>query len=130
MNLLERLRTAFAAATPEGGDAAEFAAAVRAAGDPKFGDYQANGCMGLAKAARRNPREVAQAVSAAVDLEPLAGPPEVAGPGFLNVRLRDEWLSLALGDLAADEALGLVSPREPRTVVVDYSSPNVAKPMH
>jgi arginyl-tRNA synthetase len=130
MNILDRLRAAFAAATPEGGDAAVFAAAVRPSTDPKFGDYQANGCMALAKATRRNPRELAQAVAEIVDLEPLAGPPEVAGPGFLNVRLRDEWIAQALGELAADEGLGLIAPARPRTVVIDYSSPNVAKPMH
>jgi len=130
MNVLERLRTAFAAATPEGGDPAEFAAAVRPSGDPKFGDYQANGCMALAKALKRNPREVASAVAAAVDLAPMAGPPEVAGPGFLNVRLDDAWLAGALGGLLNDEALGVPAPARPLTVVIDYSSPNVAKPMH
>ena len=117
MNVLERLRRAFAAATPEGGDASAFAAAVRPSTDPKFGDYQANGCMALAKALKRNPRELAQGVAAAVDLAPLAGPPEVAGPGFLNVRLRDEWIAETLGDLLADERLGITPPERPKTVV-------------
>jgi arginyl-tRNA synthetase len=130
MNVLDRLRQAFAAATPEGADRQAFAAAVRAAGDPKFGDYQANGCMAIAKSLKQNPREVAQAVAAAVDLAPLADRPEVAGPGFLNVRLHDEWLSSALGTLLRDEALGIVPPAKPKTVIVDFSSPNVAKPMH
>ena len=80
MNVLERLRRAFAAATPEGGDASAFAAAVRPSTDAKFGDYQANGCMALAKRARQNPREMALAVASRVDLAPLADPPEVAGP--------------------------------------------------
>jgi arginyl-tRNA synthetase len=130
MNVLERLRTAFAAATPEGGDRAAFAAAVRQSTDPKFGDYQANGCMALAKAARTNPRAVAQDVAARVDLAPLAGPPEVAGPGFLNVRLHDDWIAQTLGTLRNDDRLGLAQPAQPKTVVIDYSSPNVAKPMH
>jgi arginyl-tRNA synthetase len=130
MNVLERLRRAFAAATPGEGDAAAFAAAVRPAGDPKFGDYQANGCMALAKALKANPRELAQRVAEAVDLEPLADRPEVAGPGFLNVRLRDAWIAQALGDILTDEALGIPAPERRKTVVVDYSSPNVAKPMH
>src|SRR5437879_5288251 len=107
MNVLERLRTAFAAATPAGGDAAAFASAVRVSSDPKFGDYQANGCMALAKAQKKNPREVAQAVASAVDLAPLADAPEVAGPGFLNVRLRNEWLARSLGEVFDDEALGI-----------------------
>ena len=130
MNIIETLRQAFAAATPEGGEPAAFAAAVRPSTDPKFGDYQANGCMGLAKALKKDPREVARGVAAAVDLAPLAGPPEVAGPGFLNVRLRDDWVAAALRDLLGDERLGLIPPERRKTVVIDYSSPNVAKPMH
>jgi arginyl-tRNA synthetase len=130
MNVLARLRTAFAAATPDGGDTAAFAAAVRQSTDPKFGDYQANGCMALAKTARRNPREVAQGVASKVDLAPMAGPPEIAGPGFLNVRLRDDWIAARLGELLNDPRLGLSDPPRPMTVVIDYSSPNVAKPMH
>jgi arginyl-tRNA synthetase len=130
MNVLERLRIAFAAATPEGADASAFAAAVRQSTDPKFGDYQANGCMALAKAARKNPREVAQGVAASVILGPMADAPEVAGPGFLNVRLRDAWIAESLRELLNDERLGLSDPVRPKTVVVDYSSPNVAKPMH
>src|SRR3954453_11058182 len=117
MNVLERLRRAFGAATPEGGDASAFAAAVRPSTDAKFGDYQANGCMALAKRARQNPREMALAVAGRVDLAPLADPPEVAGPGFLNARLRDDWLSKALGDLVIDESLGISPPETPRTVV-------------
>src|SRR3954447_12749756 len=99
MNVLERLRRAFAAAAPEGSDPSTFAAAVRPSTDAKFGDYQANGCMALPKAARKNPREVALGVAARVDLAPLADPPEVAGPGFLNVRLRDDWIATTLGTL-------------------------------
>jgi len=107
MNVLERLRAAFAAATPEGADAAAFAAAVRPSTDPKFGDYQANGCMALAKSLKKNPREVAQGVARVVDLDPLAGAPEVAGPGFLNVRLRDDWIAATLRGLLNDPRLGL-----------------------
>jgi arginyl-tRNA synthetase len=130
MNVLERLRNAFAAATPEGADGAAFASAVRPSTDAKFGDYQANGCMAVAKAAKKNPREVAQGVAAAVDLGPMADAPEVAGPGFLNVRLRDDWISETLDALLIDDRLGLTAPVKPQTVVIDYSSPNVAKPMH
>ena len=95
MNVLERLRTAFADAAPESADREAFAQAVRPSTDPKFGDYQANGCMAAAKAMGvKNPRDLAAKVAAAVDLAPLADPPEVAGPGFLNVRLRDDFLDL------------------------------------
>ncbi len=130
MNVLERVRTAFAAATPEGADSQAFALAVRPSQDAKFGDYQANGCMGIAKAAGKNPREVAQDVANRVQLEPLAGVPEIAGAGFINVRLHEAWVAKTLGDLLNDDHLGIVSPESPQTVVVDYSSPNVAKPMH
>ncbi|HMB08556.1 MAG TPA: arginine--tRNA ligase, partial [Isosphaeraceae bacterium] len=118
MNVLERLRGAFAAAVPEGSDAPAFAAAVRPSNDAKFGDYQANGCMAVAKALKQNPRDVAQGVARAVDLEPLAGPSEVACPGFLNVRLRDAWIARTLGDLLADETLGISPPARPKTVII------------
>ena len=130
MNVLETLRQAFASATPEGGDPRAFALAVRSSSDAKFGDYQANGCMAIAKASRKNPRDVALEVAKSVDLAPMADPPEVAGPGFLNVRLRDDWISDRLGELLVDDKLGLNLPADPKTVVIDYSSPNVAKPMH
>jgi arginyl-tRNA synthetase len=130
MNVLERLREAFAAATPDQGDPVAFRDAVRATNDPKFGDYQANGCMALAKATKRNPRQLAEGVAENVGLEPMAGRPEVAGPGFLNVRLHDTWISEALGGLLATGFPGIDPPAQPRAVVVDFSSPNVAKPMH
>jgi arginyl-tRNA synthetase len=130
MNVLERLRTSFGAALPEGADQAAFEKAVRPATDPKFGDYQANGCMTLAKAMGRKPRDLAQELAGAVDLAPIAGPPEIAGPGFLNVRLNDAWVAASLGDLLVDERLGLTPPKRVKTVVIDFSSPNVAKPMH
>ena len=96
MNLLARLRELFVPALPEGADRAAFAAAVRPATDPKFGDYQANGCMALAKALGQKPRDLAQEIARRVDLAPIAGPPEVAGPGFLNLRLNDDWVAQAL----------------------------------
>jgi arginyl-tRNA synthetase len=130
MNVLEQLRARFAAATPEGGDPQAFASAIRPSTDPKFGEYQANGSMAIAKRANKNPREVAQGVAEVVDLAPMAGKPEVAGPGFLNVRLLDDWISRTLGDLLNDPTLGVTAPEKPKTVVIDYSSPNVAKPMH
>jgi arginyl-tRNA synthetase len=130
MNVLEFFRRRFALAVTDETQRADFSDAVRPATDPKFGDYQANGAMALAKAAKRNPREIAQQIAAAVDLEPMAGPPELAGPGFLNVRVHRSAIEAALKNLLNDERLGLETPVEPRTVVVDFSSPNVAKPMH
>ncbi len=94
-------------------------------------DAQANGALALAKSLGRSPREVAAAV-----VEALAGrldgvaTVEVAGPGFLNVTLTDRFLSAQLAEIAADARLGVAPAGSPRTVVVDYSAPNVAKEMH
>ena len=130
MNVLQQLRQRFHAAAPEGADAESFAQAVRPSTDPKFGDYQANGCMPVAKALKRNPRELAAEVAERVDLSPIAGPPEVAGPGFLNVRLDDGWIARRSADCSATRRSASAAERAPKTVVIDYSSPNVAKPMH
>src|SRR5437868_13782836 len=115
MNLLESLRTILGSALPEGSDRAAFEKAVRPATDPRFGDYQANGCMALAKAMGRKPRDLAQELARAVDLAPMAGPPEVAGPGFLNIRLDDAWIASTLRELLADDRLGLTTPDRART---------------
>lgn len=98
--------------------------------NPQHGDYQSDAAMGLAKELRRNPREIAQAVVDKLCLADLCEPPTVAGPGFVNLRLRSDFLAQQLGKLVRDERLGIPTPAVPRTLVVDYSSPNVAKPMH
>ena len=103
---------------------------VTQAQDPRFGDYQANCAMPLGKQLRRPPREIAQQLIDLVDLGELCEPPEVAGPGFINLRLRDDWLAQQTEKIRQDERLGVALTRRPRTYVVDYSSPNVAKPMH
>ena len=98
---------------------------VRVAGKPEFGDYQANGIMGAAKRLKTNPRELAATVVEKLDLQGIAEV-EIAGPGFLNLTLTDHWLAKAL-----NEKSELVTPStQPQTVVVDYSSPNLAKEMH
>ena len=96
----------------------------------RFGDYQANGVMAAAKRLRTNPRALAEKVLAEADLADLAASLEVAGPGFINIRLRDEWIARQLQHALGDERLGAERPDPPRTVVVDYSHPNVAKEMH
>jgi arginyl-tRNA synthetase len=104
---------------------------VRPTQDPRFGDFQANVAMGLAKRLGRKPRDVAEALVAALDLSGIAGKPDIAGPGFVNVRLDDAFLAEQARDAAADrERLGLAPSSAPETVVVDYSGPNVAKEMH
>ena len=111
-------------------------AAVRSSQEARFGDYQCNAAMGLAKRLHRKPREIAEAIIAAVKIEDIAEPLEVAGPGFINVRLRSEFLSRFLNEVppppsdATDDRLGMPPVGSAEKVVIDYSSPNVAKQMH
>ncbi|MFF0144105.1 arginyl-tRNA synthetase [Amycolatopsis sulphurea] len=93
-------------------------------------DYQCNIAMGLAKRVGKPPRAVAEAIVAALESEDLFEAPEVAGPGFINLVLRSEWLAGAVGAIAGDERLGVAPVTEPRRYALDYSSPNVAKEMH
>ena len=93
-------------------------------------DYQVNGSMALAKRTGRPPRDLAQDLIDRVELADIAHPPEVAGPGFINVTLQDAFLARALQETAADPFLGVTRAATTETVVVDYSAPNVAKEMH
>jgi len=131
MNILAELRARFADAlstlTPDSGPFAEM---VRPAGDAKFGDFQANCAMPLAKQLGKPPRDVAQLIVGALKVDDLCVPPEVAGPGFINLKLRDDWLQSTVNAAADDERLGVSPLAQPRRYVVDFSSPNVAKPMH
>ncbi|MCE9529063.1 MAG: arginine--tRNA ligase, partial [Planctomycetales bacterium] len=134
MNVLAELKSRFRPAldslVSDPAKVNELLALIRIAQDPKFGDYQANFAMPLGKVLGKSPRDVATQLVAAAKLDDLVQTPEIAGPGFINLRLRDEWVAAALRKAAADERLGVEATASPRTYVVDYSSPNVAKPMH
>ncbi|WMY91270.1 arginine--tRNA ligase [Snodgrassella communis] len=95
-----------------------------------FGDYQINGVMGAAKKTRQNPRELAQKVADALQANPLITTAEVAGPGFINLHLRPEKLAQYIKSALQDDHLGITHSSEPQTIVIDYSSPNLAKEMH
>jgi arginyl-tRNA synthetase len=103
---------------------------VRQSQDPKFGDYQANFAMPLGKRLGRPPRDVAAQIVAGLDVAGLCDPPEVAGPGFINLRLRAAWIAERLQAAVGDERVGVPAVERPRDYVVDFSAPNVAKPMH
>jgi len=99
-------------------------------GDPKFGDYQSNALMSLAKTRKLNPRQLATDVLAKLDLASVCEKVEIAGAGFLNFRLKNSVLVESLQAAARGEHLFFEKASSPKTIVIDFSSPNVAKPMH
>ena len=103
---------------------------VRPCPDPKFGDYQSNALMSLAKTRKINPRQLATDVLAKLDVSEICEKVEIAGAGFLNFRLKNSVLTQTLESAARGEHLFFEKSDAPKTVVVDFSSPNVAKPMH
>lgn len=107
-------------------------AIVRPATDTKFGDYQVNGVMGIAKKIKTNPRQLAEKVVEKLDVSDICEKPEIAGPGFINLRLKTEYLAKTLLEINADRTnhLGINKTEKPETVVVDFSGPNIAKQMH
>jgi arginyl-tRNA synthetase len=131
MNILAELQERFRAAlAPMVEDSTDLLAMIRPSGDPKFGDYQANFAMPLGKKLGRPPRDVAAEVVAKLQVDDLCDPPEVAGPGFINLRVKDAWLTAAAQRALASERLDVAAAAKPRTYILDYSSPNVAKAMH
>ena len=123
--LSEKIKQAMIAA----GADAQCEPLVRQSGKVQFGDYQANGIMPAAKKLGLNPREFAQSVLDKAELQEIAEKTEIAGPGFINIFLKDAWLADNINRAVQDPKLGVHNP-EKQTVVVDYSSPNVAKEMH
>jgi arginyl-tRNA synthetase len=103
---------------------------VRAAGEAKFGDYQCSALMAIAKSRRMNPRQLATDVVKQLDVSEWCEPVEIAGPGFLNFRLMPTAIAGALKGAVTGQHLFFAKAAQPRTVVIDFSSPNVAKPMH
>ena len=96
----------------------------------EHGDFQINGVMGAAKKAKQNPRELAQKVAEALAENAVIESAEVAGPGFINLRLRPEFLAQNIHAALNDARFGIAKTDKPQTVVIDYSSPNLAKEMH
>jgi arginyl-tRNA synthetase len=117
--LHERFSQAFERATGE-----SIPPQLQLAGKPEFGDYQANGAMAAAKALKQNPRAIAEQVVAAAEVDDLVDRLEVAGPGFINIHLKPGFLAASLTEPPIEPVADI------QKVVVDYSSPNLAKEMH
>jgi arginyl-tRNA synthetase len=106
------------------------AGSVTTATDPRFGDYQTNAALVLAKRLGENPRALAQKILDALDLSDLCDPPTIAGAGFINFTLLPEAIAAKTADLLRDDRLGVEKAASPKRIVIDFGSPNVAKPMH
>ncbi|MHC4572184.1 MAG: arginine--tRNA ligase, partial [Planctomycetota bacterium] len=126
--LEDRISAAMAAVTGR----RDSPAIVRPSTDPKFGDYQANGVMALAKEIKTDPRKLAEKVVKNLDVDDICEQPEIAGPGFINLRLKADFLADRLLEInaAPENRLGIDKNTGPKTIVVDFSCPNIAKQMH
>jgi arginyl-tRNA synthetase len=131
MNLLRLLQQMFHdALTGLAPNPAGYLALIKPVQDPRHGDYQANCAMPLAKVLGRKPQDIAHEIRQRLQANAILEEPAVAGPGFINLRFRAAWLATQIQHMARDERLGVEQAKPPKTYVIDYSSPNVAKPMH
>ena len=122
--LAKKLSNALAAAgLPDAGE-------LTPATDPRFGDYQTNAALVLGKQRGENPREVAGKIVGHLNVGDVCEPPVIAGPGFINFTLRPRVVAEKTASVLGDERLGVAETESPRRIVIDFGSPNVAKPMH
>src|SRR5262249_51199218 len=126
----QRFDTALTDLVPDAAARRRYVEMVKPAQDAKFGDYQANCAMSLAKDLRKKPRDAAEEIVKRLPLGDMLEPPQIAGPGFINLTLKPEWLAKQLRAMAVDERLCVAKAEKAKTYVIDYSSPNVAKPLH
>ena len=98
--------------------------------NPKFGDYQSNVALSLAKPLKQNPRAIAQSIVDNLQIDDMCEPPTIAGPGFINFTLKSNYIGQLLSKIQTDERLGIPEVRQKKKVIVDFSSPNIAKEMH
>ncbi|PSV48574.1 arginine--tRNA ligase [Photobacterium indicum] len=129
MNIQALINDKVSQALEAAGAPAGSPAAVRQSAKIQFGDYQANGVMGVAKKLGTNPREFAQKVIDVLDLDGIAEKVEIAGPGFINIFLDKSWLAARGEEALNDDRIGVTAEKQ-QNIVVDYSAPNVAKEMH
>jgi arginyl-tRNA synthetase len=100
------------------------------ASNPNFGDYQSNVALSLSKQLGQQPRAIAQQIVQNLDVSGICQPPSIAGPGFINLTLEPAYLEAQLSDIHTDLRLGVESVAAPQSIIVDFSSPNIAKEMH
>ncbi|MEG4997097.1 arginine--tRNA ligase [Microcoleus sp. B4-D4] len=100
------------------------------AGNPKFGDFQCNAAMSLGKKLGKPPRAIASTIIENLDIADICETPEIAGPGFINLKLKPAYLEAQISAIAADTRLGIEPAKTPQRVAIDFSSPNIAKEMH
>jgi arginyl-tRNA synthetase len=129
---METFQTLLAKKLADALTAAKFpnAGELTPASDARFGDYQTNAALVLAKQRGENPRNVAEKILGRVDVGDLCEPPTVTGAGFINFTLRAEAVAKKAAELLQDERLGVTKTTSTRKIVIDFGSPNVAKPMH
>jgi len=130
LNIKDSLDALISRALTAASGVANCQALINLSSRPEFGDYQANGVMAIAKQLKRNPRELAAEVVAAIDENELLADVQVAGPGFINIFLKDNWLQQLGNDLVSGTEPLVSALPQTDTIVVDYSGPNLAKEMH
>jgi arginyl-tRNA synthetase len=130
--MIEQLRTRFcnALVITFGQEFADIDPLVVPASNPKFGDYQCNVALSLAKELKQKPREVAEKIVKSIDLSDICEPLEIAGPGFINLTIKRDYLVNRLNEIQKDSRLGIEKTEKQQKIVVDFSSPNIAKEMH
>ena len=103
---------------------------LAAASNPNFGDFQCNAAMSLGKKLGKPPRAIASTIIENLDISDICETPEIAGPGFINLKLKPAYLEAQISEIAGDSRLGIEPAKTPQTIAIDFSSPNIAKEMH
>lgn len=131
-SVLSELKTRFtqACVSAFGEEFASFDPSVTNGKDPKFGDYQCNAALGLTKQLKQQPRQIADRIIEHLQIDDLCDRPTIDGPGFINVKLKLAYLEARLTEIQTDPRLGILPTKHPERVIVDFSSPNIAKEMH
>lgn len=132
ISVLSELKTRFTTACVAafGAEFGRLDPSVTPAKDKQFGDYQCNAALGLTKKLKQNPREIASQIIANLAIADLCEAPSIDGPGFINVKLKTSYLEAQLVNMQEGDRLGIAPTDKPQRIVVDFSSPNIAKEMH